>query len=74
MRVVHERIYVMLANKLSSWFFDGWISTSVMSLGGNRSEFLGGSGSVSFGLGCHGHGERNNDSAISNLGIKLRFL
>ncbi len=46
----------MLANKLPSWSYDGWVSTSVMSLGGNRNELLGG-GIVSFGLGSHGRGE-----------------
>ncbi len=31
----------MLANKLPTWWSSvGWISTSVMSLGGNRSEWL----------------------------------
>ncbi len=60
MRVVQESI-LLLANKLPSWSFDGWIRTSVKSRGGNNSN-----GGLLFGCGkivCFGvvnHGGRNN--------------
>lgn len=64
----------MLLNKLPNWWsFDGWICTSVMSLGGNLSELLGG-GNVSFGLGSHGGGERNNNSTIWGINSRSLFI